>query len=145
MGSIRWRLTIYHALVILGIAALLLGIGLFAFYRSVTTAVEETTRSRVIETERLLETGTFPTQSAPTAEVIAQPPLESLATPTLAAFQPGPNDPTAQRHFPGPTARPGDAPAPRPGGYFVRRDAALPAAPRGIFQSVCLVACDDSS
>ena len=70
MGSIRWRLTIYHALAILGIAALLLGIGCFVLYQGVRTAVKETTRSRVIETTRLLDGATLPTaeQLAPLTE-----------------------------------------------------------------------------
>ncbi len=58
--SIRWRLTIYHLLAMLGIATLLLGIGLVAFYRSVQTAVEETARARAVEAGRLLETGSLP-------------------------------------------------------------------------------------
>lgn len=58
--SIRWRLTLYHLLAMLGIAALLLGIGLFAFYRSVQTVVEETALARVTEASLLLETGSPP-------------------------------------------------------------------------------------
>lgn len=61
MGSIRWRLTIYHALAILGIAALLLGVGCFVLYQGVRTAVKETTRGRVIETTRLLDGAALPT------------------------------------------------------------------------------------
>lgn len=40
-------------------------------------------------------------QSAPTAAVVAQPPLESLATPTLAALQPDLSDPAAAAGFNG--------------------------------------------
>jgi signal transduction histidine kinase len=67
MGSIRWRLTVYHAIAILGIAGLLLGIGLFALYRSVRTGVEEATQGRAVATERLFAEGTIP----PADELVA--------------------------------------------------------------------------
>ncbi len=60
MRSIRWRLTLYHTLAILGISSLLLGIGIFALYQSVRTGVEETTQGRAVAAERLLSQGSLP-------------------------------------------------------------------------------------
>ena len=60
MRSIRWRLTLYHTLAILGISSLLLGVGIFALYRSVRTGVEETTQGRAVAAERLLSQGSLP-------------------------------------------------------------------------------------
>jgi signal transduction histidine kinase len=60
MRSIRWRLTLYHTIAILGISSLLLGIGLVALYQSVRTGVEETTQGRAVAAERLLAQGNLP-------------------------------------------------------------------------------------
>jgi hypothetical protein len=60
MRSIRWRLTLFHTLAILGITSLLLGVGIFALYRSVRTGVEETTQGRAVAAERLLSQGDLP-------------------------------------------------------------------------------------
>src|SRR5215218_3936546 len=60
MRTIRWRLTLYHTIAILGISSLLLGIGIVALYQSVRTGVEETTQGRAVAAERLLAQGTLP-------------------------------------------------------------------------------------
>ena len=57
MLPIRWRLTIFHAVAILIVAALLLGILVVVTYRGVTASVEETARLRATQTIRLLESG----------------------------------------------------------------------------------------
>ena len=60
MRSIRWRLTLYYTVAILGISSLLLGIGIVSLYRSVRTGVEEATQGRAVAAERLLEQGNLP-------------------------------------------------------------------------------------
>ena len=60
MLPIRWRLTIFNALVILGIATLLVAFLVAAIIRGVTTSVEETTRARAAEVTRLLEAAGMP-------------------------------------------------------------------------------------
>jgi signal transduction histidine kinase len=52
--SIRWRLTIFHALAILGIAGLLLAILFVVMYRGVSASVEETVQARAGQTAQLL-------------------------------------------------------------------------------------------
>jgi two-component system, OmpR family, sensor kinase len=65
--SIRWRLTIFHMVAILVIAALLLGILAVVTYRGVTASVEETAQARANAAARLLESG-----ASPNASTVAQ-------------------------------------------------------------------------
>jgi two-component system OmpR family sensor kinase len=60
MLPIRWRLTIFHALVILGLAAVLLAFLVAVMIRGVTTSVEDLAEARAIEAVRLLESGPLP-------------------------------------------------------------------------------------
>jgi two-component system OmpR family sensor kinase len=57
MLSIRWRLTLFNAAVILLIAGVLIGILGIVAYRGVRTSVEETARARANEIVRFLEAG----------------------------------------------------------------------------------------
>ncbi len=57
MLSIRWRLTLFNAAVILLIAGVLIGILGIVAYRGVRTSVEETARARANEMVRFLEAG----------------------------------------------------------------------------------------
>jgi len=59
--SIRWRLTLFNALVILAIGALLLGLMFIVTIRAVTANVRETVQARSVEAVRMLESGTLPT------------------------------------------------------------------------------------
>ena len=60
MLPIRWRLTLFHALAILGIATLLSGLLVAALIRGVVKEVEETARARAVEAVRVLETTGLP-------------------------------------------------------------------------------------
>lgn len=60
MLSIRWRLTIFNAVVIVAIGGLLLGILVVVTVRAVTSNVRETVQARTAEATRLLEAGTLP-------------------------------------------------------------------------------------
>jgi signal transduction histidine kinase len=60
MLSIRWRLTLFHALAIVVIAGVLIGILLATMFRGVTTSVRAITSARAAETVRLLETSPLP-------------------------------------------------------------------------------------
>ena len=60
MLSIRWRLTIFNAVVIVAIGGLLLGILVVVTVRAVTSNVRETVQARTTEATRLIETGTLP-------------------------------------------------------------------------------------
>ena len=59
--SIRWRLTLFNALVILAIGALLLGLMFIVTIRAVTANVREAVQARSVEAVRMLESGTLPT------------------------------------------------------------------------------------
>ena len=62
--SIRWRLTIFHLVVILLIAAVLIAILTVVSIRGVQTSVRETARARAVEAVQLLEQGVAPTDAA---------------------------------------------------------------------------------
>ena len=62
--SIRWRLTIFHTIVILIVALLILGVLLIVTIRAVQTGVEETVERRATQVTRLLETETQPDDPA---------------------------------------------------------------------------------
>jgi signal transduction histidine kinase len=64
MLPIRWRLTLFHALAILGIAALLIAFLVAALIRGVVKEVDETARARAAEAVRALETAALPNDAA---------------------------------------------------------------------------------
>lgn len=63
MLSIRWRLAIFNALVIVAIGALLLGTLFVVTIRAVTSNVREMVHARTIETTQLLDSGSLPTEA----------------------------------------------------------------------------------
>jgi signal transduction histidine kinase len=67
--SIRWRLTLFHAVIILAIGGLLVGYTLWVAYRGVSTSVEESVEHRASEITRLLEAGAAPDDPAIAANV----------------------------------------------------------------------------
>lgn len=62
--SVRWRLTIFNALIILAIEVLLVGLALVVAYRGVSTSVEESVERRASQVSRLLETEVQPDDPA---------------------------------------------------------------------------------
>src|SRR5262245_5556010 len=64
MLPIRWRLTIFHALAILGIAVVLLVLFFAAVQRGVVASVEDVAEARAAQTVKLLEIGPLPEGSA---------------------------------------------------------------------------------
>src|SRR5687768_17255838 len=64
MLPIRWRLTLFHALAILGTATLLIAFLVAALMRGVVKEVEETARARAGEAVRVLETAALPNDAA---------------------------------------------------------------------------------
>ncbi len=64
MLSIRWRLTLFHAIAILAIAAILIAILAVVSIRGVQTSVRETARARAAEMVQRLEAGASPTDAS---------------------------------------------------------------------------------
>ena len=62
--SVRWKLTIFNALIILAIEILLVGLVLVVTIRGVSTSVEESVERRASQVTRLLETELQPDDSA---------------------------------------------------------------------------------
>ena len=67
--SIRWRLTLFHAAVILIVGLFILGVLIVVTARAVQTGVEETVERRAAQVTRLLETESQPDESSLTAFV----------------------------------------------------------------------------
>ncbi len=67
--SIRWRLTLFHAFVILIVGTLILGVLIVVTIRAVQTGVEETVERRASQVTRLLETEARPDDPSLTAFV----------------------------------------------------------------------------